>query len=49
MRSFQEFGRLADVVGGEAALRLAGFAGAVSGRPNTPRTDDQQLNDVSKI
>lgn len=32
MRSFQEFGRLAEVVGGEAALRLAGFAGATSGR-----------------
>lgn len=32
MRSFQEFGRLADVVGGEAALRLCAFAGTPSGR-----------------
>lgn len=32
MRSFQEFGRLADAVGGEAALRLCAFAGTASGR-----------------
>lgn len=32
MRSFQEFGRLTDAVGGEAALRLCAFAGTVSGR-----------------